>query len=311
MMEPLSQSVPSSAAAGASSALPLGVPAASKKPAGAPLELQPYAKRQQLLQDLIHDGELLLKNRLEVRHLMTREPVVIPLTMTLEEMTALMQERRLHHLLVCGRDGELLGVISDRDLRPYRGATAQQLMTSPPLTAAPDTPLNPAITFLLNENISCLPVVDNGRLCGVLTTTDLVLTLQCTLQLWLRLAQVLQYNSDWTKELEKVAAGLEGDLTQTQLADRAQQARGAIRQQIQDLINLIDLRADVLTGVSNRRGLEEILEMLLAVRTALRTAVFAGHRDDRVLPAHPRDVRRRRNQAAVEGGGANDPTGDP
>jgi len=134
------------------------------------------------------------------------------------------------------------------------------------LTATPDTPLNPAITFLLNENISCLPVVDDGRLCGVLTTTDLVLTLQCTLQLWLRLTQVLQYDSGWAKELEQLAKSLEGDLSQTQLAERMQKARNAIRQQVQDLVNLIDLRADVLTGVSNRSGLEEVLEMLLAVR---------------------------------------------
>ena len=34
-------------------------------------ELRSYSKRQQLLQELLNDGELLLKNRLEVRHLMT------------------------------------------------------------------------------------------------------------------------------------------------------------------------------------------------------------------------------------------------
>ena len=229
-------------------------------------ESRPYNKRQQLLHELMRDGELLLKNQLEVRHLMTRDPVVVPPTMLIEDMTDLMQQRRLRHLLVCGRTGELLGVISDRDLHAEQGATAQQLMSFPVLTATPDTPLNPAITFLLNENISCLPVVDNGRLCGVLTTTDLVLTLQCTLQLWLRLTQVLQYDSGWAKELEQLAKSLEGDLSQTQLAERMQKARNAIRQQVQDLVNLIDLRADVLTGVSNRSGLEEVLEMLLAVR---------------------------------------------
>ena len=50
-------------------------------------ELRPYSKRQQLLQELLNDAELLLKNRLEVRHLMTRDPLVVPPTTTLEEMT--------------------------------------------------------------------------------------------------------------------------------------------------------------------------------------------------------------------------------
>ena len=41
-------------------------------------------------------------------------------------------------------------------------------------------------------------------------------------------------------------------------------ARRAIRQEIQDLVNVVDLRTDRLTGVSNRQELEEILGMLLA-----------------------------------------------
>jgi diguanylate cyclase (GGDEF)-like protein len=235
-------------------------------PAPVPLETRPYSKRQQLLQALMSDSELLLKNRLEVRHLMTRQPVVIAPTATLEEMTSLMRQRRLHHLLVCGRGGDLLGVVSDRDLRPMRGATAQQVMSFPALSCSPETPLGAAITYLFNENISCLPVVDGGRLVGVLTTTDLVLTLQCTLQLWLRLAQVLQHDPTWSKELEKIAASLDGEMSAVELADRIAAARRAIRHEIEDLVNVVDLRADLLTGMSNRRELEDVLGLLLAVK---------------------------------------------
>ena len=133
----------------------------------------------------------------------------------------------------------------------------------------PDTPLSPAITYLINENVSCLPVAAHGQLCGLLTTTDLVLTLQCMLQLWLRLAQLLQHDATWTKELDKIAASLAGDLTADQLADRLATARQAMRQQIQDLVNMVDLRADLLTGMNNRQGLEEILDLLLAVKKLL------------------------------------------
>ncbi len=203
-------------------------------------ELRPYSKRQQLLQELLNDSELLLKNRLEVRHLMSHEPVAVSPTTTLEEMTLLVQQRRIRHLLVCSRGGELLGVVSDRDLHGQPGTTAQQLMSYPVSTVAPDTLLSPAITYLINENVSCLPVVADGRLCGLLTTTDLVLTLQCMLQLWLRLAQLLQHDTAWTKELDKIAASLDGDLTAEQLADRLATARRAMRQQVQDLVNLID-----------------------------------------------------------------------
>ena len=61
-------------------------------------------------------------------------------------------------------------------------------MTADPITVTPDSLINPAITQLVNRHISCLPVVEDGRLVGVLTTTDLMLTLQCTLQLLHRVA---------------------------------------------------------------------------------------------------------------------------
>lgn len=228
-------------------------------------EQQPYNRRQHLLKELLGNSELLLKNQLEVRHIMTRELVTILPQTTLEEMNFLMLQHRLHHLLVCSRTGELVGIISDRDLHATRGATAQQLMSFPVRTITSNTPLSPAVTFLINENISCLPVLENGRLCGVLTTSDLVLTLQVMLQLWMRLAQVLQQESTWTKELDRIGAALKGNLTAAQLAEHISTARQMLRQQVQDVVNKVDLRTEVLTGMSNQRGLDEVLAMWLAV----------------------------------------------
>ena len=162
--------------------------------------LRPYSKRQQIMQELTGDSDLLLKDRLEVRHLMTRNPVTILPTASIEEMTRLMNDLRMHHLLVCNRAGDLVGVVSDRDLRVKHGATARQVMSYPPMTCTSDTPVTEAITFLRHENISCLPVVDHAQLTGILTTSDLVLTLQCTLQLSMRMAQVLQQNLIWSQE---------------------------------------------------------------------------------------------------------------
>ncbi len=235
-------------------------------PAAATPEPRAASKRQELLRVLTGDSELLLKNRLEARHLMTRDPITVPPTATIEEMSDLMKRHRIRHLLVCGLGGALSGVVSERDLRAGRAATARQVMSYPPLTCAPDTPLGAAISYLLHENISCLPVVENGLPCGVLTTTDLALTLQCTLQLWPRLAQVLQHDARWAKELEKIAASLDGELTAAELAERIAAARLAIRREIQGLANLIDLRADAQTGMSNRQDLVEILGMLLAMK---------------------------------------------
>jgi acetoin utilization protein AcuB len=56
-------------------------------------------------------------------------------------------------------------------------ATVGACMTSDPVCVAPDAPLEDAIHLLLDHRISGLPVVDQGRLVGVISVTDLMRTL--------------------------------------------------------------------------------------------------------------------------------------
>jgi CBS domain-containing protein len=88
-----------------------------------------------------------------------------------------------HHLPVVRDDGTVVGVVSARDLLrqpkeesgfPASHVTVEEVMSYPPVTVAPDTPLPSAVTMMLDRKIGCLPVVDHGALVGVLTTTDLL-----------------------------------------------------------------------------------------------------------------------------------------
>lgn len=148
-----------------------------------------FAKRHELVKMLHLNVGLLSTNKIEVRHLMTPNPATVSSETRVEVVKSLMEEKRWHHILVCGTGLELLGVISDRDLHCRFGHTARQIMTPQPNFVTPDTPLGIAITQLVARQVSCLPVVDAGRVCGILTTTDLVLVAHAFLQMWLRLRQ--------------------------------------------------------------------------------------------------------------------------
>ena len=96
-----------------------------------------------------------------------------------EKARAVMQGKRIHHLVVM--DGRrVLGVLSDRDLggRHRVGALAEQavseLMTANPITATSRTSLREAANLLRGRSIGCLPVLDGGRLVGIVTVTDLL-----------------------------------------------------------------------------------------------------------------------------------------
>ena len=86
-----------------------------------------------------------------------------------------MRRTRIRHLVV--QDGEkIVGVVSDRDLRASqrRRQTVEDVMSSPAMTCSPDTTLRQAANLLRGRTIGCLPVVADGRIAGIVTTTDLL-----------------------------------------------------------------------------------------------------------------------------------------
>jgi CBS domain-containing protein len=145
-------------------------------------------KRQEIFHILASDMHSLFESRLEVRHLMTRRLTTVSPDTSADDVKRLMKEKHLGHLLVCDDNGQLLGIISDRDLLRAGGGTAEGIMTRDLVTVQLDAQINPAITLLIQHRISCLPVLDGDRLCGVLTTAELLTALQGTLQMLKKVA---------------------------------------------------------------------------------------------------------------------------
>jgi len=141
-----------------------------------------FHKRQEMLRKLTADPTVLQTGRLVAHQVMTRPVAAVVPKSTVEQVKQKMDASRVRHLLVRGSSGELLGIISDRDIITRSGSTAADIMTPNPLSVEYDMPLAPAMTMLVRRRISCLPVVRDGKPCGVLTTTDMILALQCFLQ---------------------------------------------------------------------------------------------------------------------------------
>jgi CBS domain-containing membrane protein len=129
---------------------------------------------------------------LRVRDLMTKEATTLKRNDKLTLADDVMQLKRIRHLPVLDDDSvQLVGIISQRDL--FRGALAgalgygqhaqrkvletlivKEVMNTEVLTTTPDTPLIEAAQVLTKRKIGCLPVVENGRLIGILTESDFV-----------------------------------------------------------------------------------------------------------------------------------------
>ncbi len=139
-------------------------------------------KRQEIYRVLSRNLKDLLTSNVSVGHILSQSPVCVEPSMSREELTSLMKKSKFRHLLVCNARGALLGVISDRDVFGD-GATAGDLMTPDPYTISAEDDLRTAITVMLSHTISALPVMNDEKVIGILTVTDLIVMLQCTLQL--------------------------------------------------------------------------------------------------------------------------------
>ena len=104
-----------------------------------------------------------------------------PVTITSEELLSQAKEKmaagRFRRLPVMS-DGKLTGIITDRDLRQHAGVLEHikinAAMTEQPITVGPETMLDDAADIMLKNQIGGLPVLHQGQLVGIITSSDVM-----------------------------------------------------------------------------------------------------------------------------------------
>lgn len=127
---------------------------------------------------------------MNVRDLMTKEPLTVSLDTPVVEARRTMVDRRIRHLLVTD-GGRLAGIVTDRDIRLNLPSPATSLsvweinyllgrmtvgsiMTSTVITVESGRDAVAAARLMLDHKIGALPVVDAGTVVGILTETDIL-----------------------------------------------------------------------------------------------------------------------------------------
>ena len=122
------------------------------------------------------------RDHITVSDLMTSQLTAVSQETSISEIRELMGSNRTRHLLVQDENKLLIGIISDRDLTKRTRGRASDFMTRDPATVTPGCPISDAVALVLGKRVSCLPVVDGGHLRGVMTSTDLLVILECLLE---------------------------------------------------------------------------------------------------------------------------------
>jgi acetoin utilization protein AcuB len=108
---------------------------------------------------------------------MTQEPITVESEDLASRAAHKMQAGGFRRVPVV-RDGKLVGIISDRDLREHRGHLEQVkingIMTENPITVTPATTVEEAAQIMLERQVGGLPVVADGRVVGIVTASDIL-----------------------------------------------------------------------------------------------------------------------------------------
>ena len=127
---------------------------------------------------------------MHVQGIMAEDIVTIDRNDDLRLVDDIMAERHIRHIPVL-EDGQLVGLVTQRDLFKARmsstmgyGEKAQrsflhtvrvkEIMVYPVMTVSPEISVSVAAELMIREGIGCLPVVQEGRLTGIVTKTDLL-----------------------------------------------------------------------------------------------------------------------------------------
>jgi acetoin utilization protein AcuB len=112
-----------------------------------------------------------------VANRMTKEPVTVEPVDLLIRASHKMQAGGFRRLPVVA-GGKLVGIITERDLREHRGhlehTKINGVMSENLLTVSPGTTLEEAAQIMLKRQIGGLPVLDEGRLVGIITASDVL-----------------------------------------------------------------------------------------------------------------------------------------
>jgi acetoin utilization protein AcuB len=121
---------------------------------------------------------------------MTRNPVTATPDMSVAEASALMKREKVHRLPVLDKDKKLVGIISEKDIlyaspSPVSSLsihemayllsqlTVKKLMTRDVVTITKDTTVEEAARLMVDQDLSSLPVLEDGKLIGIVSKSDL------------------------------------------------------------------------------------------------------------------------------------------
>jgi acetoin utilization protein AcuB len=125
-----------------------------------------------------------------VEEIMKREVITLPPNEKIETALHLLHKHRIRHIPIVNEQNEVIGIISDRDVRDASPSIFAQttnpeelqkeiktIMSTPVITVHPLDFIEDVASIFYEHSIACVPVTENNKLIGIVTEKDILYTL--------------------------------------------------------------------------------------------------------------------------------------
>jgi acetoin utilization protein AcuB len=126
-----------------------------------------------------------------VGRIMNTYLMTVPPDTNLQKAKEIIDEKRINHLLVVDKTGNLIGIVSDRDVKQSSASpatalsvhelnylltqlTVEPIMAKKIITISPGTTIERAALIMQKNRINALPVIEDEKLVGIITSTDVM-----------------------------------------------------------------------------------------------------------------------------------------
>ena len=126
-----------------------------------------------------HNDNFLSAINDSVKEIMTREAVSITPKYSIRESVDLMLEKGIGSLPIVDKEDKLVGIVTERDFAlalagSLTTETVGDIMIKDVITTTPGTPIESCSKIMVRNNLRRIPVVEEGKLIGIVTSTDIL-----------------------------------------------------------------------------------------------------------------------------------------
>lgn len=108
------------------------------------------------------------------KDIMTRDVITVIPTTTVKKLAMTLIKNQISGAPVVGKNGKLIGVVSEADIVGKKGKDVKAIMTKQIITVAEDDPVEKIAQLMTTHNIKRLPVMRGDKIVGIVSRADIV-----------------------------------------------------------------------------------------------------------------------------------------